>query len=96
MPVRSAYCRKNLHLRGKYKDVHLNALTTGQQTFCGCEEEGVTMLETVLLLAIAVPSVLMCVLLYWLGRVRRRETLFRWASLHGYRLLSFGQPILSE
>jgi hypothetical protein len=54
------------------------------------------MREPIVLLAIALPAVLLFVTLYWLDRVRRREALFRWASRNGYRLVTFGQPILTE
>jgi hypothetical protein len=53
-------------------------------------------MEAVILLAIAVPAVLLAASLYWLDRVRRREALFRWASTNGFRLLTFKQPLLSE
>ena len=54
------------------------------------------MREPIVLLAIVLPAVLLFVTLYWLDRVRRREALFRWASRNGYRLVAFGQPILTE
>ena len=54
------------------------------------------MRESLILLAIGVPAVLLFVSLYWLDRVRRREALFRWASEGGYRLIAFRQPILTE
>jgi hypothetical protein len=52
--------------------------------------------ELVVLLAVAIPAVLLFVSLYWLDRVRRRKSLFRWASESGYRLVDFGQPIPTE
>ena len=52
--------------------------------------------EPVIFLTLALPVVLLFVALYWLDRVRRREALFRWAAESGYRLISFGQPILTE
>ena len=61
-----------------------------------CAEGDVSMREPIILLAIALPAVLLFVTLYWLDRVRRREALFRWASKNGYRLVAFGQPILTE
>jgi hypothetical protein len=54
------------------------------------------MQEPVIFLAIALPVVLLLVSLYGLDRVRRREALFRWATGNGYRLISFGQPIITE
>ena len=54
------------------------------------------MQEPISLLAIALPAVMLFISLYWLDRVRRREALFRWASRNRYRLVSFGQPILTE
>ncbi len=54
------------------------------------------MRESIIVLAIATPAVLLAVTLYWLDRVRRREAIFRWASRHGYRLIAFRQPILTE
>ena len=54
------------------------------------------MRESLMLLAVALLSVLLFVSLYYLDRVRRREAVFRWASEHGYRLITFRQPILTE
>ena len=54
------------------------------------------MREPIVLLTIALPTVLLFATLYVLDRVRRREALFRWASRNGYRLVAFGQPILTE
>ncbi len=54
------------------------------------------MFETIVLFAVAVTAVLFTVSLYWMGRIRRREALFRWASSQGYKLLSYRQPVLSE
>ena len=54
------------------------------------------MREPIVLLALTLPAVLLLVTLYWLDRLRRREALFRWACRNGYRLLSFGQPLLTE
>jgi hypothetical protein len=54
------------------------------------------MSEAVIFLALALPIVLLFVALYWWDRVRRREALFRWAAGSGYRLISFGQPLLAE
>jgi hypothetical protein len=45
---------------------------------------------------LALPAVLAAVSLYWLDRLRRRETIGRWASDSGYRLLSYRQPVLVE
>ncbi len=39
--------------------------------------------EAVVVVAVAVPAVMLAVSLYWLDRVRRREALFRWASTGG-------------
>lgn len=52
--------------------------------------------ESIIFLVIALPVVLLFASLYWLDRVRRREALFRWASSNGYRLLFYGQPVLTE
>lgn len=46
--------------------------------------------------AIIAPSIVALITLYWSGRIRRREALFRWASNHGFKVLQFGQPVLSE
>ena len=54
------------------------------------------MFETIVLAAFAVTAVLFAISLYWIGRIRRREALFRWASSQGYKLLSYKQPALSE
>ena len=54
------------------------------------------MTETMILLAIAIPSILLLGTLYWIDCVRRREALFRWASASGYRVLSYRQPMLTE
>ena len=54
------------------------------------------MQEPLILIAIAVPTILLFGSLYWLDRVRRKEALFRWASENGYRLIAFRQPILTE
>jgi hypothetical protein len=54
------------------------------------------MQEPLILIAVAVPAILLFGSLYWLDRVRRREALFRWASANGYRLIAFGQPIPTE
>lgn len=54
------------------------------------------MQEPLILIAIAVPTILLFGSLYWLDRVRRKEALFRWASESGYRLIAFRQPILTE
>jgi hypothetical protein len=50
------------------------------------------MKEIIVLLAIAAPFVG----LYWTGRIRRREALFTWASNHGFKILGFRQPVLTE
>ena len=54
------------------------------------------MLQTILVPAMIVSASGLCVLLYCLDRVRRREALYRWASSNGYRILSFKQPMLTE
>lgn len=52
--------------------------------------------EAVVMLLVGGPLVLLAAALYWLDRVRRRAALYRWASDNGYRLLDFGQPIVTE
>ncbi len=54
------------------------------------------MKEPIILLALAVPAILLAVSMYWLDRVRRREAIFRWASSNALRLITFRQPILTE
>ena len=54
------------------------------------------MKDIFILSAIAAPGVLAFAVLYWAGRIRRREALFRWASNHGFKILEFRQPALSE
>jgi hypothetical protein len=52
--------------------------------------------DSLIPLAVAVPVILLLVSLYWMDRVRRRKALLRWASDHGYRVLAFRQPLLTE
>jgi hypothetical protein len=52
--------------------------------------------DTFLFTLIAVPLVVLAVTLYWVDRIRRREALFRWSANHGYKLLSFRQPLMTE
>lgn len=52
--------------------------------------------ETIVVLAMAAPAVFLAVALYWLDRVRRRETLYRWASEHHFKLLGYRQPLPVE
>jgi hypothetical protein len=54
------------------------------------------LLWLVIAFVMVVPSVLLAVSLYFMGRVRRREALFRWASSQGFKMLSFRQPWLSD
>lgn len=52
--------------------------------------------ETIVIVAIAVPAVLLAAALYWMDRLRRRESLFRWASENHFKLLTYRQPLLVE
>jgi hypothetical protein len=50
---------------------------------------------TVLLAALLLLLVIACpVTLYLLDRRRRREALFQWATVNGFRLLRFSQPLV--
>ncbi len=52
------------------------------------------MITNLLLGLVMVLAVACAVGLYVMDRVRRREALFRWASMNGFRLLKFSQPIV--
>lgn len=52
--------------------------------------------ETLLITLIAGTAVALAVVLYWVDRIRRREALYRWSASHGYKLLSFRQPLVTE
>ena len=52
--------------------------------------------ETIVVLAIATPALILAAALYWVDRVRRRESLFRWAAEHQFRLTAFRQPLPVE
>ena len=52
--------------------------------------------ETIVILAIAAPAVFLAAALFWLDRVRRRESLFRWASENHFKLLAYRQPFPVE
>jgi len=52
--------------------------------------------EAIVILAIAAPAVLLAAALYWIDRVRRRESLFRWASENHFKLLAYRQPFPVE
>lgn len=54
------------------------------------------MLQMILVPTMIGSAIVLCGLLYWLDRVRRREALYRWASSNGYRVLSFKQPMITE
>ena len=45
---------------------------------------------------IATPAILFSVALYWVDRVRRREALFRWSAVNGFKLLAYRQPLVTE
>jgi hypothetical protein len=59
-------------------------------------EEIPSMNESIVTLAIAAPAVFLAAVLYWLDRVRRRESLFRWASENHFKLLAYRQPFPVE
>ena len=52
------------------------------------------MITSVLAALVLVLAVACAVGLYVMDRVRRREALFRWASINGFRLLRFSQPMV--
>ena len=52
--------------------------------------------ESLIVLAIATPALLLAASLYWVDRVRRRESLFRWAAENHFKLLTYRQPMLVE
>jgi hypothetical protein len=52
------------------------------------------MISNVLLGIVFVLAVVCAVVLYVLDRIRRWEALFRWASVNGYRVLKFSQPMV--
>jgi len=52
--------------------------------------------ETTVFALIATPAIALAITLYWVDRIRRRSALFRWSAIHGYKLLSFHQPVLTE
>ena len=52
--------------------------------------------DTVLMIAVMLPAVLLAASLYWIDIVRRRECLYRWASNEKLKLLAFRYPLLTE
>lgn len=54
------------------------------------------MIETIVVIAMATPAIILAAALYWVDRVRRRESLFRWAAEQHFRLLAYRQPLPVE
>ena len=52
--------------------------------------------DTVLMIAMLLPAVLFAVSLYWIDIVRRRECLYRWASINNLNLVVFRYPRVTE
>ena len=52
--------------------------------------------ETIAVPGIATLAVILATVLYWVDRIRRRESLYRWASENHFKLLAYRQPFPVE